>query len=80
MATPCQGAGGPLPRATREVSEMLTVPFFFFSTCPAAVFLKFSHFLAPRPWREIFAPGEPPSPCVDLTGGRMAPCRRFAAP
>ena len=75
VATPCQGAGGPLPRATREVSEMLTVPFFFFSTCPAAVFLKFSHFLAPRPWREIFAPGEPPSPCVDLTGGRMAPCR-----
>ena len=75
VATPWQGAGGPLPRATREVSEMLTVPFFFFSTCPAAVFLKFSHFLAPRPWREIFAPGEPPSPCVDLTGGRMAPCR-----
>ena len=72
---PWQGAGGPLSRATREVSEMLTVPFFFFSTCPAAVFLKFSHFLAPRPWREIFAPGEPPSPCVDLTGGRMAPCR-----
>ena len=60
-----------------KFQRFLPKRFFFFLHAPRQFFSKFSHFLAPRPWREIFAAGgEPPSPSVDLTDGRMGPCRR----